>query len=569
MGSQFPKPQRTHAKTISVTSETSREIINISSIQRKKKFGSGKYAEVELDPQPSDCPQDPLNWPQWKKELAYGSLLLSTAVISIFKMMLVTVGGVLEAELTSSWEGVAALTGVPIILGGLFGLKSVIISRMIGKRTIYLLSSIGLLLSSLWTMHVTGNYKEFLISRAFSGICWGSFEALVVISIKDMFFMHERSSRITIYNVVSIIFTWGSPMLGGYVSQINEGYKNQIMVVNIMQAASIVLVIFITPETTYNRDRSNDLRTLLRATTITTISAPPSSGLKVYLSSLRPTNPNATSKFQLSTVLLYIRAFFAPTVALGFLLTGPIYATAIAVSYLLPLLFTTNPNMELPNQLGLLFLGPLVASVIGSVVVGLASYVRSRPLNDVSTRRRSHLGSTIPGSLIGCGSLIGFGFYIDSGNPVVPSAFGNAWRGDDEVRINENLVTLIFGLLVSGTMLTHIATVNHIRSASRISVENDALESAYNVLQSILTGLYVVGMPLWVGGNEGFDMFPTLKLTVLGMALVQIVIAGAAAGLLLVTGEFVMKLDGRVLGRREAVEEEDGKWRGEDIFMDR
>lgn len=105
--------------------------------------------------------------------------------------MLVSVGGVLKFELNTTWEGVAALTGLPIMLGGLFGLKTVIVSQMIGKRIPYLVSSTGLLLSAFWTMHVTGNYMEFMASRVISGICWGSFEALVVMSIKDMYFVSK------------------------------------------------------------------------------------------------------------------------------------------------------------------------------------------------------------------------------------------------------------------------------------------------------------------------------------------------------------------------------------------
>lgn len=33
------------------------------------KHGHGKYAHIVLVPQPTDDPNDPLNWPQWRKHV--------------------------------------------------------------------------------------------------------------------------------------------------------------------------------------------------------------------------------------------------------------------------------------------------------------------------------------------------------------------------------------------------------------------------------------------------------------------------------------------------------------------
>lgn len=362
-------------------------------------------------------------------------------------------------------------------------------------------------------------------------------------------------------------------MLGGYVSQRTEGYRNQIMVVNIFQAFSILLLILVTPETTFKRDSSNKSSASFQPTTVITGSAPPTTGIKAYLCSLRPTNSNATSKFQLSAALLHVRALCAPTSVLTFLLTAPLYATAIAVAHLLALLFSPTPILALPTQLGLMFVGPLVASLITFAVAALASYVRSRPPNHLSATRQSHLGSAIPGALLGFAGIIAFGFYVDGTLRPITTGFGNAWNLDDNARyFNENIVSLLFGLLVSGAVLTNFATTNHIRSITPCSNESDALEGAHNVLQSLLTGIFVIGLPLWVGGN-GVFMFPRLKNTVLALGVVQIVVASTVAALLWVKGECVVKLDGRVLGRKESVVEDGmsikgGKWKSSDSFME-
>lgn len=121
-------------------------------------------------------------------------------------------------------------------------------------------------------------------------------------------------------------------------------------------------------------------------------------------------------------------------------------------------------------------------------------------------------------------------------------------------------------------MLTNFATTNHIRSVTPSSTESDALEGAHNVLQSLLTGIFVIGLPLWVGGN-GVFMFPYLKNTVLGLGVVQVVVASTVAALLWVKGDCVVKLDGRVLGRKAPVIEDgmsmkDGQWKSSDSFME-
>jgi hypothetical protein len=42
------------------------------------KHGTGKDSHIVLSPQPSDDPNDPLNWPMWKKDMIIAILCLGT-----------------------------------------------------------------------------------------------------------------------------------------------------------------------------------------------------------------------------------------------------------------------------------------------------------------------------------------------------------------------------------------------------------------------------------------------------------------------------------------------------------
>lgn len=115
--------------------------------------------------------------------------MLTAATIGSLKMLFVTVNAVVAIGLGVSYTSAAALTGVPLIFGALSGLASQILSQMVGKRGIYLVSSVLMLLAAVWNMHVKSNYAEFMASRIFQGIGWGFFEALIADSITDLFFV--------------------------------------------------------------------------------------------------------------------------------------------------------------------------------------------------------------------------------------------------------------------------------------------------------------------------------------------------------------------------------------------
>tara|TARA_R110002060_G_scaffold4321_3_gene6868 strand:+ start:810 stop:1085 length:276 start_codon:yes stop_codon:yes gene_type:complete len=49
---------------------------DVENITSTLKHGTGKNSHIVLSPQPSDDPNDPLNWPMWKKEVIVAILCL-------------------------------------------------------------------------------------------------------------------------------------------------------------------------------------------------------------------------------------------------------------------------------------------------------------------------------------------------------------------------------------------------------------------------------------------------------------------------------------------------------------
>jgi MFS family permease len=92
-------------------------------------------------------------------------------------------------QYNSSYMATTALTGIPFIIAAVSSLGSTILSQVIGKRIIFIVSGFLMLIGVLWNMHVFSTYGWFMVSRVMQAVGWGASEGLVLISIRDIFFV--------------------------------------------------------------------------------------------------------------------------------------------------------------------------------------------------------------------------------------------------------------------------------------------------------------------------------------------------------------------------------------------
>ena len=168
------------------------------SIEVMKKTANGK---IILEPQPDDSLNDPLNWPEWRRDIA----LLSLGFYCM-------VGGGMTPILAAGFTNVAATYHVSIpkvaLTTGFYmmglGLGSVVASPtaiLFGKRPVYLVGSILLLISSVWCA-LSPNYPSLVIARIFMGLAVSPVECLPSATIAEIFFLHERAYRLGIYTLL-------------------------------------------------------------------------------------------------------------------------------------------------------------------------------------------------------------------------------------------------------------------------------------------------------------------------------------------------------------------------------
>ena len=116
-------------------------------------------------------------------------MCLSITVGGIQDSLLSTVNGILAVEFGLPIEKIENLSSYPLLASGVTCGIASILARIVGKRPIYVASTSILLITCVWSALIEKNYDSFFAARIISGIGLGSYEALVLSSIGDMYFV--------------------------------------------------------------------------------------------------------------------------------------------------------------------------------------------------------------------------------------------------------------------------------------------------------------------------------------------------------------------------------------------
>lgn len=157
--------------------------------------------KIVLVPQPSDSPNDPYNWPKWRKTMYTVAIGYGCGCVG-------AIGPLLTSALAPLSEGF----GIPLqaFTLGLQGscIAAIAVSSLlcntlavkIGKRPIYLATSIGLMVTCFWAA-ASESFGSLTVARAVQGFCMAPMEALVPATIADIWFVHERGFQSAVFNL--------------------------------------------------------------------------------------------------------------------------------------------------------------------------------------------------------------------------------------------------------------------------------------------------------------------------------------------------------------------------------
>ncbi|KAI1370262.1 MFS general substrate transporter [Hypoxylon crocopeplum] len=515
--------------------------------QRTIKYGTGKYAKVELSPQPSEDPEDPLNWPLWKKHLNLGALLYMVALVGVMKTAYISVNSVIAIEEDVSYTAAVALTAVPLMMSAVTGLASLIIARIWGKRPVYLVSMVMIFMGVVWNTHVRGSLAENMAARIFQGLGWGSFDTLVLGSIQDTYFEHERQSMIILHYSVSVATMLGSQLLGGVASAGPRAFEVQFEIISAFLSIAILLLVFGAPETTYDRVVGPDEQpsTMERSQSLwPTVTYTKEAALD-YVAKMKPW-PYKANEIDLPLILQAPRAMLAPTTALLFTVTLLPYAGLWSLAASLSLLFSPLPFMLSSAPLGTLLTGPFLLAT--PVAIALAF-----PLFHKRFTQTVHLTALAIGTAFASIGMFGFGLYV-AGSMEMPAdgsaePFSTPWDLGLN-RVSLPVASFLLGLLAAGSLALD-ATIRPVIQRSTaftsaslaVGLRNTAdMHGGLSCLRSLVVGAFILGLP-----NAIFE-WDGLRMAALGMGIAQIIVTAAVCGVHWYWDENVRRLDGRVMG---------------------
>ena len=222
------------------------------------KHGTGRNSHVVLTPQPTDDPNDPLNWSQTRKLVimlitGMGTILYGAVFGPLLNASLV----VISADLGVSITKITLLSGYQVLVVGCSAPFVSALSRKYGKRGLFVLSAISALVGNI-VGSTSKNYNQLLAARIIQGLSVSTYESLLLVVIGDLFFVHERG----IYtSIVSFLLAAVSNLASVVCGPITEGlgWKYLFHIFIAVGGVQTLCQIFFVPETTYRRDRRYEI----------------------------------------------------------------------------------------------------------------------------------------------------------------------------------------------------------------------------------------------------------------------------------------------------------------------
>ncbi|KAF2823712.1 MFS general substrate transporter [Ophiobolus disseminans] len=351
--------------------------------------------QIVLVPQPSDSPNDPYNWPRWKKEMftvviAYGCGCVGAVgpLLTPAFVPLATEFGVPLQRFTLGCNGscIVAIAAGSLLCNTL--------AVKVGKRPIYLLTTLGLAISCFWAAEVK-SFGSLAAARTIQGLCMAPFEALIPSSVADIWHVHERGFRMSIFNLGVL----GGINLAGPIagSVIQEGsYRIAMHGMGGAFVLMLLLVIFFMPESAFARQGVLNIDTSDRTVAVGKSEKETVERLEGHQRTTGVSEPRHSYTKELLPWSGYwdhvsfwrtlLRPFFmiaSPIVMWATLLFTICISWLVLISITLSQIFSAPPYNFSVSAVGATNVSSFVASVLatlvaGAIIDGVAKYMSKR-----------------------------------------------------------------------------------------------------------------------------------------------------------------------------------------------
>ncbi|KAJ5377207.1 uncharacterized protein N7496_004616 [Penicillium cataractarum] len=349
------------------------------------KRGTRRDKNIILTPQPSNDPNDPLNWPYYKKVtivaiMVFGACLNAATIGPLLSASIV----VLSEEFKRPLTDITLLTGYNMVVAGASCPLASALATKYGKRPVFLASSLACVIGSI-IGSASKTYHTLLAGRIIQGFAIAAYESLTFTMIGDLFYVHQRGLWV---NVISFTLTAVSNMssiISGPVTN-NLGWHYLFYLLVACSGFQTLLLLLFAPETCYIRDpcfnehlATGNEKFDVKGTTVVehvesasqlTTRPPPAKTFWQEMAIYTGTySEESFIKLLLGPFLCLTNLFALWTVVI----TGVITSTYVAISYIVAQIFSPPPYSLSTAQVGYLSTGPFLGGVIGCTLVAQTS----------------------------------------------------------------------------------------------------------------------------------------------------------------------------------------------------
>jgi len=442
--------------------------INVENTSHLKHAADGKTI---LAPQPSDSPNDPLNWSIWRKDGIFAMLLMGGILSGIHGPVISPVTLQLVTEFDRSLTAISQLSSYMLLVIGGVAYLDAAIAHVYGKRAIFIVSMAILVAADTWASKA-GDYNSLLGARILSGAGQAAFECLSSSVIADLYFVHQRPKRVGLFILLFGTGVYlGVPIATKIISV--SSWRWAFAGLAITEGVMLVLLFLFFHEPVYARFHVDPLANMSEEAVLEKMNDPTihhdksmdSNGVEEGVTPVNSATAERPRSFLQSLklfsgryssnnffLLLYrsIILTFHPTI-LWVSTSGLFLSWPVGISYTAAAFLTLPPYNFSPQGVADMYLaawlGMIVAVVVGSIVFGWV-------VRTLAHRNRNIyepeflLFQVIPGLIFAIIGMVGWGWGEQD---------GIAWIG----------LAWFFALVNGGAVMVNNAVIGYVIDAHR------------------------------------------------------------------------------------------------------
>ncbi|OAA61815.1 Major facilitator superfamily domain, general substrate transporter [Niveomyces insectorum RCEF 264] len=448
--------------TVHIQRDAERRIRHTSQL----KHGTGRHADLVLAPQPSDSPNDPLNWSKTRKIFTSIFLSAGTGLMAGTHNFVNPANVTLAKIFHTKANTVSQSVSVVLLTLGVSAVLTSPAARIWGKRPVLLLSNLVAIVGYVIVAASGPNIVALFVGRGIHGLGIAGLEYLVSSSVGDLFYVHERGSHLALWHyALSGGNALGQPIGTAILSA--QGWRWPFIWAVVVFAVYTIVLFFTCPETTYNRQSQLDIdikeeimddsssenyksadaplrsdengrppkgarvgerveipprdlddpEKAVGATTVDAASSIVQEAKHSYWHGLRVYNGRFSDESFWLALITPWSAFLLPAVSWAALSYGWSVAVAASFSVGLSNIFTKPPYNFTSNQVGLTVFSSFVGATLGNAIPGpisdwLVSYMSTK--NNGIYEPEFRVVLSLPSLFLGLLGFWGFGWSLEA-----------------------------------------------------------------------------------------------------------------------------------------------------------